>query len=134
MLRYGLHIVTTVMTAMTLTRCHADKRTPNILLFMADDLGYGDLGCYGNTSVSTPNLDRLAAEGVKMTHSLAAASICTPSRAAFLTGRYPIRSGQLFLYPRENTPHQIRSVTFVPQERQIPHGSDQIRSVAFVPQ
>ena len=104
--RYGLHIVTTVMIAMTVARSRADdERTPNILLFMADDLGYGDLGCYGNTSVSTPNLDKLAAEGIKMTHSLAAASLCTPSRASFLTGRYPIRSGQFSVPPADSIPH-----------------------------
>ncbi|KAM5197162.1 arylsulfatase H [Hipposideros larvatus] len=66
---------------------------PNIVLLMADDLGVGDLGCYGNYTMSTPNIDRLAREGVKLTQHLAAASVCTPSRAAFLTGRYPIRSG-----------------------------------------
>ncbi|KAH0503687.1 Arylsulfatase H [Microtus ochrogaster] len=66
---------------------------PNIVLLMADDLGVGDLGCYGNTSVSTPNIDRLASEGVMLTQHLAAASVCSPSRAAFLTGRYPVRSG-----------------------------------------
>lgn len=66
---------------------------PNIVIFLADDLGYGDLGCYGNTSVSTPNIDGLARKGVKMTQHLASASVCTPSRAALLTGRYQIRSG-----------------------------------------
>ncbi|XP_055964623.1 LOW QUALITY PROTEIN: arylsulfatase H-like [Sorex fumeus] len=66
---------------------------PNIVLLMADDLGIGDLCCYGNHSMSTPNIDRLASEGVLLTQHLAAASMCTPSRAAFLTGRYPIRSG-----------------------------------------
>nr|KAF6267837.1 arylsulfatase family member H [Myotis myotis] len=66
---------------------------PNIVLLMADDLGIGDLCCYGNNTVSTPNIDRLAREGVMLTQHLAAASMCTPSRAAFLTGRYPIRSG-----------------------------------------
>ncbi|XP_008847784.1 arylsulfatase H [Nannospalax galili] len=66
---------------------------PNIVLFMADDLGVGDLSCYGNNTISTPNIDRLAREGVVLTQHLAAASVCTPSRAAFLTGRYPVRSG-----------------------------------------
>ncbi|XP_049993122.1 arylsulfatase H isoform X2 [Alexandromys fortis] len=70
---------------------------PNIVLLMADDLGVGDLGCYGNTSVSTPNIDRLASEGVMLTQHLAAASVCSPSRAAFLTGRYPVRSGKWHL-------------------------------------
>nr|BDB45832.1 arylsulfatase E [Mus musculus molossinus] len=66
---------------------------PNFLLIMADDLGIGDLGCYGNTTLRTPNIDRLAQDGVRLTHHLAAEAVCTPSRAAFLTGRYPIRTG-----------------------------------------
>ncbi|XP_062982405.1 arylsulfatase H-like [Elgaria multicarinata webbii] len=66
---------------------------PNILLIMADDLGYSDLGCFGNDTMRTPNIDQLAKEGVKLTQHIAAASLCTPSRTAFLTGRYPIRSG-----------------------------------------
>ncbi|XP_071603606.1 arylsulfatase D-like isoform X1 [Heliangelus exortis] len=67
---------------------------PNMLLFLADDLGIGDIGCYGNNTIRTPNIDHLAREGVKLTQHIAAASFCTPSRAAFLTGRYPIRSGK----------------------------------------
>ncbi|XP_053435304.1 arylsulfatase D isoform X2 [Nycticebus coucang] len=66
---------------------------PNILLIMADDLGIGDLGCYGNNTLRTPNIDRLAEEGVRLTQHLAAAPLCTPSRAAFLTGRHAFRSG-----------------------------------------
>ncbi|XP_039101215.1 LOW QUALITY PROTEIN: arylsulfatase H [Hyaena hyaena] len=66
---------------------------PNIVLLMADDLGVGDVCRYGNDTVSTPNVDRLASEGVRLTQHLAAASVCTPSRAAFLTGRCPIRAG-----------------------------------------
>ena len=66
---------------------------PNIILMIADDLGYGDLGCYGNTSIKTPNIDSLSRDGVKLTQHLTAASVCTPSRAAFLTGRYAVRSG-----------------------------------------
>ncbi|XP_019478005.1 steryl-sulfatase isoform X3 [Meleagris gallopavo] len=66
---------------------------PNVVLLIADDLGIGDLGCYGNRTLRTPNIDRLAKEGVTLTQHLAASPLCTPSRAAFLTGRYPIRSG-----------------------------------------
>ncbi|XP_018875019.2 arylsulfatase D isoform X4 [Gorilla gorilla gorilla] len=71
----------------------ANAFKPNILLIMADDLGIGDLGCYGNNTLRTPNIDQLAEEGVRLTQHLAAAPLCTPSRAAFLTGRHSFRSG-----------------------------------------
>ena len=73
------------------TAVRAEK--PNIVIFIADDLGYGDLGCYGNTSLQTPHIDGLARDGVRLTHMVATASVCTPSRAAMLTGRHQMRSG-----------------------------------------
>lgn len=66
---------------------------PNVVIIFADDLGYGDLGCYGHPSIRTPHLDRMAQEGLRFTDFYSAAEVCTPSRAALLTGRYPIRSG-----------------------------------------
>ena len=69
------------------------SRPPNIVLILADDLGYGDLASYGSRAIRTPSLDRLAAEGVRFTDFYASASVCSPSRAGLLTGRYPVRTG-----------------------------------------
>jgi uncharacterized sulfatase len=66
---------------------------PNVLLIMADDLGYGDLSCYGSTRIKTPHLDSLARQGMRFTQHYAGASVCSPSRVALMTGRYPIRAG-----------------------------------------
>jgi len=89
-------IVATVVAGMSLilpTAFSAETKKPNIIFIFADDLGYADLGCYGSKLNRTPNLDKLANEGVRFTDCYAAANVCSPSRAALLTGRYPIRSG-----------------------------------------
>lgn len=77
---------------------------PNIVIILADDLGYGDLACYGAPSIRTPHLDRMAIEGLRFTDFYAPAEVCTPSRAALLTGRYPIRNG-MFGKPRVLLPN-----------------------------
>lgn len=70
-----------------------DSSRPNLLLLYVDNVGYGDLGCYGNKEVRTPRIDRLAREGVRCTDFYVVTSSCTPSRGALLTGRYPLRNG-----------------------------------------
>lgn len=68
-------------------------KSPNIIVIFADDLGYGDLGSYGHPSIRTPNIDKMATQGQRWTNFYVGASVCTPSRAALLTGRLPVRSG-----------------------------------------
>ena len=76
---------------------------PNIIIILTDDMGWGDIGLNGATLIQTPNIDRLGHEGVQLTHFYAGANVCTPSRAALLTGRYPIRSGmQHVIYPHSD--------------------------------
>lgn len=75
-------------------RAQTPPRPPNFVILFADDLGWGDLGCYGHPLIRTPHLDRMAAGGARFTSFYAAAPVCTPSRAGLLTGRYPIRAGQ----------------------------------------
>jgi arylsulfatase A-like enzyme len=75
----------------TVSEAIADQTKPNIVVILADDLGYGDVGCYGATKIPTPNLDRLASQGLRFTDGHATSATCTPSRYALLTGEYPWR-------------------------------------------
>ncbi|MBT3665854.1 MAG: sulfatase [Opitutae bacterium] len=79
----------------------ANKNRPNVVIIFADDQGYGDLSCFGSTKIKTPNIDRIAQEGRKFTSFMVASPVCTPSRAALLTGCYPKRVGmhQHVLFP-----------------------------------
>ena len=69
------------------------EKRPNILFILIDDMGYADLGCYGNELVTTPAIDKLAKEGIRFTKYYASAPICSPSRVAVFTGQYPTRWG-----------------------------------------
>ncbi|MCX7046343.1 MAG: arylsulfatase [Candidatus Sumerlaeota bacterium] len=93
------------LTGLALTRCAGVTKAgaasesakaavgkPNIVFILADDIGYGDFGCYGATCVKTPNVDRLAREGVRFTDAHATAAVCTPTRYAFITGQYAWRN------------------------------------------
>ena len=76
-----------------LAAVHAKITTPNLVLIFTDDQGYGDLSCFGSSKIKTPNIDRIAKEGRKFTSFMVASPVCTPSRAALLTGCYPKRIG-----------------------------------------
>jgi len=96
----------TIATALTLAfSAHGALRKPNIVIIFTDDQGYGDLGCFGSATIRTPHIDRLAREGRKFTSFMSASPVCTPSRAALLTGCYPKRVGlhQHVLFPTSTT-------------------------------
>ncbi len=93
---------------------------PNVVIIFADDLGYGDLGIYGNPTIATPHLDRMAQEGQKWTDFYVAASVCTPSRAALLTGRLPIRNGMS---------HDVHRVLFPDSYGGLPPGEITIAEI-----
>lgn len=93
----ALPMVITGITGCNLENTGKDKQTandkPNFVIIFVDDMGYGDLGCYGHPTIQTPNIDQMAAEGQRWTNFYVAANVCTPSRAGLLTGRLPIRNG-----------------------------------------
>ena len=84
-----------LLLAFLAVNCSPKEETqkPNIIILFADDMGYGDLTNYGNPTIRTPNLDRMATEGMKFTNFYSGSPACTASRYSLLTGRYPIRSG-----------------------------------------
>lgn len=79
-------------------------RPPNFVFILADDLGWADLGCYGNTFIETPHLDRLASQGMRFTAAYAAAPVCSPTRASIMTGQYPVRTGVYDFIPGHRRP------------------------------
>lgn len=98
---------------LTKIQTKSPNRKPNIILIMADDLGYGDLGCYGNKNINTPNIDALAKAGLKFTDFHSNGPVCTPTRAALLTGRYQQRCGlEAVIYARGET----RQTGLAPQQ------------------
>lgn len=86
---------------------------PNIVFIFTDDLGYGDLGCFGATDIKTPHIDRIAEEGIKFTSFLSASPVCSPSRAGLLTGRMPQRMGiNAVFFPESFTGMDPEEITF----------------------
>ncbi len=88
MIKFALVLIFATVAHATVVR---STETPNIVIIYADDIGYGDLGCYGATKVKTPNCDRLAASGLRFTDGHSVASVCTPSRYSLMTGEYAFR-------------------------------------------
>jgi arylsulfatase A len=82
-----------------------DQSRPNVVLFLADDLGYGDLACYGHPVIKTPHLDKFASQGLRLTQCYSAGAVCSPSRSALLTGRTPYRNGVFTWIPAGREPH-----------------------------
>lgn len=98
-------LVTVLVAGMSIPSVHAAERPakPNVVIFFLDDAGYGDIACYGNKSIRTENIDRMAAEGVRFADFYAAQAVCSASRAALLTGCYPNRIGILGALGPKNT-------------------------------
>lgn len=90
MTRFALSLIAILLGA---TTGYAQERRPNFLVILCDDLGYGDLGCYGHPHIKTPNLDRLAQDGIRFTSGYSSAPVCSPSRAGLLTSKTPSRLG-----------------------------------------
>lgn len=96
-MKFILKITTTffagIITLSSLTAQHTPQRKPNFVVIMADDLGYGDIGTFGAADIRTPNIDKLAENGLKFTSFYSTSPVCSPSRFGLLTGRYPRRQG-----------------------------------------
>jgi len=86
-------ICLSLITALSLSSCKTGTEQPNIVMFIADDLSFEDLGCHGHSIVKTPNVDRMAAEGLSLTRMYVTTAMCAPSRSALFTGLYPHRNG-----------------------------------------
>jgi len=99
--------ITILLLTMASSILAADTRT-NFLIILCDDLGYGDLACYGHSKIKSPNLDKLAAEGMKLTDCYSAAPVCSPARAGMLTGRTPYRYGVYDWIPPNASMHLIK--------------------------
>lgn len=97
-----------LLTSLSMAVANGSQK-PNIVLILCDDLGYGDLACFGDKTLQTPNLDRFASEGLKLTSCYAAHANCSPSRTALMTGRTPMRAGIRSAIPQDSPMHLGRS-------------------------
>ena len=98
-----LKVILGSLPVLTFSTVSFSSEKPNFIILFADDLGYGDLGCYGHPLIRTPNLDKMANEGMRLTSFYVASSVCSPSRAALLTGKYPSNAGVVRVYNNKST-------------------------------
>ena len=96
----GMGLLAGPLTSIAMAK---ESQKPNVIIIFTDDQGYQDLGVFGSPKIKTPNIDQMAREGMRFTDFYSAASVCTPSRAALLTGCYPERVGNLpVLFPKDD--------------------------------
>lgn len=111
--RYAQYLLTfcggVIVSLGLVAPCAAAETRPNVVVFLADDLGWGDLACYGNPRIKTPHLDHFATQGLKLTQCYSACPVCSPSRSAILTGRTPYRNGVFTWIPPGREIHLRRS-------------------------
>lgn len=118
-MRHVLTICLLVAASLIASKATAETGSrPNFVVIFADDLGYGDLSCYGATKIRTPHLDKLAAEGFRSTDFFVPGNVCSPSRASLLTGRYPMRCG--FPVARNEAHPKYKKYGLLPEELTIP--------------
>ena len=113
MIRYFLLIVTVSLLALPARA--ADK--PNIIIVLADDMSWHDAGCYGNTDIQTPHIDKLAKQGMRFTHAFTATAMCAPTRQQLYTGVFPVRNGAYpnhsGVYPgTKSLPHHLQALGY----------------------
>ncbi|MEM9480133.1 MAG: sulfatase-like hydrolase/transferase [Verrucomicrobiota bacterium] len=104
-----------LFTALAISASALAETKTNFVIFLTDDLGWGDLGCYGHPRIQTPNLDKFATEGVKFTQCYSACGVCSPSRSAILTGRTPYRNGVWRWVPEGHACHLRESEITLPE-------------------
>ncbi len=112
--RLVISVMVIALTCLSVIKLRADDR-PNIVVVLCDDLGYGDLECYGHPYIKTPNLNRLATEGIRFTDFYSTAPVCSPSRVGLLTGRSPNRAGVYEWIPDNKYIHMRSSEVTIPQ-------------------
>ena len=117
-----------VLAAVTITAFLGAQTQPNVLVILADDMGYGDLSCYGSNQIATPNLDALALSGTRCTNGYVSAGVCAPSRAGLLTGRYQNRFGFEHNLISDTSVYSPESLSIPKDERTI---ADRLKSLGY---